>query len=79
MVPLTILSNWVFEFDKWAPSIKKIVYKGTPPHRKMLANTLKTSSWNVCITTYEYILKDRLILNKFEWKVIRIFFLSQYS
>jgi SNF2 family DNA or RNA helicase len=57
------------EFEKWAPSIKKVVYKGSPNARKALAVTLRTSRWNVCITTYEYILKDRLILNKFDWKV----------
>ena len=69
VVPLTTLPNWIMELDKWAPSIKKIVYKGSPMNRKMLAHQLKTSKWNVCITTYEYILKDRLILNKHEWKV----------
>mgnify|MGYP000886441974 FL=1 len=72
IVPLTTLSNWVMEFDKWAPSIKKIVYKGGPQVRKALSQTLKNTKWNVCITTYEYILKDRLVLNKFQWQYVVI-------
>jgi len=69
VVPLSTLSNWVLEFEKWAPSIKKIIYKGTPQARKAAAVTLRTTKWNVCLTTYEYILKDRLVLNKFNWQV----------
>jgi len=30
VVPLTTLSNWNMEFERWAGSIKKIVYKGSP-------------------------------------------------
>lgn len=69
VVPLTTLSNWVLEFEKWAPSIKKIVYKGPPQTRKQTAVVLRSTKWNVCLTTYEYILKDRLVLNKFNWQV----------
>ena len=59
VVPLTTLTNWVMEFEKWAPSIKKIMYKGNPSQRKQISQLLKTSKWNVCLTTYEYIMKDK--------------------
>ena len=58
-VPLSTISNWVLEFDKWAPKIKKIAYKGSPQVRKDLARELKTTKWNVCITTYDYIIRDK--------------------
>ena len=72
IVPLTTLSNWVMEFEKWAPTIKIIAYKGSPQARKNMALALRTTKWNVCITTYEYILKDRLVLNKFTWHYVVI-------
>lgn len=28
IVPLTTMSNWMIEFDKWAPSLKVVAYKG---------------------------------------------------
>ena len=40
IVPLSTLSNWVLEFDKWAPSITKVVYRGTGNIRKELAQSL---------------------------------------
>lgn len=37
IVPLSTLSNWSNEFEKWAPSIKKLTYKGSPAMRKEIA------------------------------------------
>lgn len=31
---------------------------------------MKNTKWNVCVTTYDYILKDRNTLHKFNWKYI---------
>jgi len=33
VVPLSTMSNWKLEFEKWAPSIKIICYKGNPKER----------------------------------------------
>ncbi|CAG8825095.1 22287_t:CDS:2, partial [Dentiscutata erythropus] len=60
IVPLSTMTNWVLEFEKWAPSIKICTYKGTPPTRKLLQKKyLKNPECQVFLTTYEYIIKDK--------------------
>lgn len=72
VAPLSTIPNWMAEFEKWAPAIRKVVYKGNPNTRTETLRIMRTSKWNVCITTYDFILKDRLKLNKYDWKYIVI-------
>lgn len=41
VIPLSTMSNWVMEFEKWAPSLQVVSYKGTPGVRKDLSKMLK--------------------------------------
>ena len=67
IVPLSTLTNWNNEFDKWAPSVSKIVYKGPPAQRKTHQNQIRYGNFQVLLTTYEFIIKDRPVLSKIKW------------
>lgn len=64
IVPLSTITNWTLECERWAPSVKKIVYKGTPNQRKLLANEFRRGDFQILLTTYEYIIKDKSLLAK---------------
>lgn len=67
IVPLSTLTNWTMEFEKWAPAVKKIVYKGPPLARRAQQAEIRTGDFQVLLTTYEYIIKDRPLLAKIRW------------
>jgi ATP-dependent helicase STH1/SNF2 len=67
IVPLSTMTNWALEFARWAPFIKVICYKGAPPVRRNLGMQVRGGNWQVLLTTYEFIIKDRAVLSKVKW------------
>ncbi|CCF56634.1 hypothetical protein KAFR_0B03370 [Kazachstania africana CBS 2517] len=67
IVPLSTLSNWSNEFIKWAPTLRTIAYKGSPAERKSKQSQVKAGEFDVLLTTFEYIIKEKAILSKVKW------------
>ncbi|CAI4064438.1 RSC chromatin remodeling complex ATPase subunit STH1 SKDI_09G0440 [Saccharomyces kudriavzevii IFO 1802] len=67
IVPLSTITNWTLEFEKWAPSLNTIIYKGTPNQRHSLQHQIRIANFDVLLTTYEYIIKDKSLLSKHDW------------
>ncbi|TIB70030.1 hypothetical protein E3P77_00048 [Wallemia ichthyophaga] len=66
IVPLSTLTNWAMEFEKWAPAVSVAVYKGPPQQRKATQNRMR-QGFQVLLTTFEYVIKDRPVLSKYNW------------
>ena len=73
IVPLSTLSNWMIEFEKWAPSVVALAYKGSPQNRRTVQAQLRAGRFNTLVTTYEYVIKDKAVLAKVT-KMLMLFF-----
>ncbi|CAL2041348.1 unnamed protein product [Caenorhabditis brenneri] len=72
IVPLSTLSNWQSEFAKWAPNVRTVTYKGTKDARRRVEGQIKRVDFNVLMTTYEYVIKEKTLLGKIRWKYMII-------
>ncbi|TVY37320.1 Lymphocyte-specific helicase, partial [Lachnellula cervina] len=82
VAPLSTLSNWIEEFEKWVPGLPVLLYHGTKPHRtklfktEMEKNVDKSKRVNkrfpVVCTSPEMILKDESNFTKIKWEIIMI-------
>lgn len=77
VVPLSTIPAWQETFEKWAPDVNCVYYLGNTNARKNIrdyefyGNTGKPK-FNVLLTTYEYILKDRSELGSLKWQYMAV-------
>lgn len=79
IAPLSTLSNWKDEFNKWTPDIPFVLYHGTPEERQDAYRTKimrhydkgrPSARFPVVCTSYEMVLRDHAALQKIEWAFI---------
>jgi len=72
-VPKSTLDNWKREFERWIPEIDVFVLQGAKEERhQLISERLVDEKFDVCITSYEMILREKSHLKKFAWEYIII-------
>lgn len=79
VVPLSTVPAWQETFEKWSPDLNVIYYMGNTKARKTIRDyefyiggNKKKPKFNILLTTYEYILKDRMELGSFKWQYLAV-------
>ncbi|KAK2716072.1 hypothetical protein QYM36_010596, partial [Artemia franciscana] len=73
IVPKSTLANWMNEFKKWCPSIRTVCLTGDQETRNaVIRDTILPGEWDVCVTSYEILIKEKSALKKFNWRYMVI-------
>lgn len=71
IVPKSTLDNWLREFNKWTPEVNVFVLQGDKETRTgTMEDRLFTFNFDVCITSYEMVIREKAQLRKFDWQYI---------
>ncbi|KAI9022522.1 SNF2 family N-terminal domain-containing protein [Hyaloraphidium curvatum] len=83
VVPLSTIGSWQREFAKWAPQMNLIVYMGNRLSRDIIREHefyahggggagRRKLKFNVLLTTYELVLKDKAELGQIRWAYLAV-------
>ncbi|CAL8096469.1 unnamed protein product [Calicophoron daubneyi] len=84
VVPLSTISSWQKELQLWAPDMNAIIYTGDHISRQLIrehewcgggagnAKRQQMLKFNICVTTYEILLKDKSWLSQVSWSFLGV-------
>uniref|UniRef100_A0A1B6L2G5 Chromatin-remodeling complex ATPase chain Iswi n=1 Tax=Graphocephala atropunctata TaxID=36148 RepID=A0A1B6L2G5_9HEMI len=73
IVPKSTLANWMNEFKKWCPSLRAVCLIGDQEARNsFIRDVLMPGEWDVCVTSYEMVIREKGVFKKFNWRYMVI-------
>ena len=73
IVPNAVIVNWKSEIKLWLKNMAAVYYVGGREERaKIFAEQVLPLKFNVLVTTYEFIMRDRAKLSKVNWQYVII-------
>ncbi|KAH9422040.1 SWI/SNF- matrix-associated actin-dependent regulator of chromatin sub A member 5 [Dermatophagoides pteronyssinus] len=73
--PKSTLTNWMNEIRKWCPSLKPVCLIGNQDARNEIIRDIlmgPPNSFDVLVTSYEMVIREKGVLKKFNWRYIVI-------
>lgn len=73
LVPKSTLHNWMSEFKRWVPTLRSVCLIGDKEQRAaFVRDVLLPGEWDVCVTSYEMLIKEKSVFKKFNWRYLVI-------
>ena len=73
IVPKSVTNNWMRELKKWCPTLRPVRLLGSKEERaRVLREDLVPGTFDVLVTSYEGILKEKGGLMKIQWQYLLI-------
>lgn len=73
LVPKSTLHNWMSEFKRWIPTLRSVCLIGDKEQRAaFVRDVLLPGEWDVCVTSYEMLIKEKSVFKKFNWRYLII-------
>ncbi|XP_052277512.1 LOW QUALITY PROTEIN: SWI/SNF-related matrix-associated actin-dependent regulator of chromatin subfamily A member 5-like [Dreissena polymorpha] len=73
LCPKSTLQNWLNEFKRWCPTLRTVALIGTADERAaIIRDVMMPGEWDVCITSYEMVIREKSVFKKFNWRYMVI-------
>ncbi|XP_019450883.1 PREDICTED: ISWI chromatin-remodeling complex ATPase CHR11-like isoform X2 [Lupinus angustifolius] len=73
VAPKSTLGNWMNEIRRFCPVLRAVKFLGNPDERRHIReNLLVAGKFDVCVTSFEMVIKEKSALRRFSWRYIVI-------